>query len=245
MKHIFTLTVVSLLSGWSFGQTVEDANVLLGNLSGSLYWDSYNDNTKTVSNLNFSVYADGSNSDYVTPPFTIKVYLWDGSNPTFVHTYNDPGIHHFGGRDYQNQTIDLSDLSLPAGSYRLGVFVDADDAIPGSTDDPADNAYLAEGEINYTPGGSSASLEETDEMNTLMVFPNPATDQVFITWEAQNTTSVNEIRITDLNGNILQVIRPTAGTTSVNAVTSDFKQGIYVVTLVTDDTISTTKFIKY
>lgn len=209
-----------------------------------MYWDSYNDNTKIVSNLNFSVYADGSNSDYVTPPFTIKVYLWDGSNPTFVHTYNDQGIHHFGGRDYQNQTIDLSNLSLPAGSYRLGVFVDADDAISGSTDDPADNAYLAEGEINYTPGGSSASLEETDEMNTLMVFPNPATDQVFITWEAKNTTSVKEIRITDLNGSILQVIHPADGATSVNAITSNFKQGIYVVALVTEKSISTSKFVQ-
>lgn len=244
MKHIFTFTAVSLLSGWSFGQTVEDANILLGNLSSSLYWDSYNDNTKIVSNLNFSVYADGTNSDYVTPPFTIKVYIWDGSNPTFVRTYDDPGIYHFGGRDYQNQTIDLSDLSLPAGSYRLGVFVDADDDISDSTDDPADNAYLAEGEINYTPGGSSASIDETNEINTLMVFPNPATDQVFIAWEAKNTASVQEIRLTDLNGKILQVINPATGTTSVNAGVADLEQGIYVITLVSDNYTAIQKFVK-
>lgn len=227
----------------SFAQTVEDANVLLGNLSGSLYWDSYDDATKIVDNLNFSVYADGTNSSYYTPAFTIKVYLWDGSNPTFVHTFNDPGIPHFGSRDYTNEDIDISDNGLPAGSYRLGVFVDADDDIPDSEDDPSDNAYLAPGNIDYTPGsGSTAGLKEND-MNTLMVFPNPATEQVFVTWE--NTMGgIRSAEITDMNGRVMESLQVASGSNKTKISVSQLPAGTYFIRVTTDQTVMTQKFIK-
>lgn len=240
MKKIFTIAAAALLSGMVWGQTVEDANVLLGNISGSLYWDSYDDNTKIVSNLNFSVYADGTNSDYVTPAFTIKVYIWDGSNPTFVYTINDPGIHHFGGRDYQNIDIDLSDLQLPAGSYRLGVYVDADDDIPSSVDDESDNAYLAPGNINYTPGGSSAGIKENEQSN-LMVFPNPANDNVTISWDGMEAQTL-EIR--DLKGALVNTVTLNGSSTSMDVNVEDLKAGIYVVTISDANHVSTQKFIK-
>lgn len=243
MKQIFTCAAVVLLSGMSFGQTVEDANVLLGNLSGSLYWDSYDDNTKMVSGLNFSVYADGTNSDYVTPPFTIKVYIWDGSNPTFVQTYNDPGIHHFGGRDYTNETIDLTSLGLPAGSYRLGVFVDADDAISDATDDPSDNAYLAPNNINYTPGGGSAGIAENTPMNTLMVFPNPAAEKVTIAWE-NNGSNAESLEIRDLDGRVVKSTALSAGQSNANFGVSELTAGVYVVAIHSASGVATQRFVK-
>lgn len=243
MKQLFTFATVALLSGSAFGQTVEDANILLGNMSGSLYWDSYNDNTKMVNDLNFSVYADGTNSDYVTPAFTIKVYIWDGSNPTFVHTFNDPGIYHFGGRDYENQDIDLSDLPLPAGSYRLGVYVDADDDIPSSEDDEGDNAYLAPGDINFTPGGSSAGIDENTEMNTLMVFPNPVAEKVTIAWENKDAQAAEMLEIRDLDGRLVRSMELN-GQTSVNLGVSDLNAGIYVIAVRSANRIATQKFIK-
>jgi hypothetical protein len=244
MKQIFTFATLTLLSGAAFGQTVEDANILLGNMSSNLYWDSYNDNTKIVNDLNFSVYADGTNSDYVTPAFTIKVYIWDGSDATFVRTYNDPGLYHFGGRDYENQDIDLSDLQLPAGSYRLGVYVDADDDIPSSADDDGDNAYLTQGNINFTPGGgSSAGIGESQELNTLMVFPNPVGEKVTIAWE--NTDAQAEIlEIRDLNGRTVQSLELGANATCANLNVSDLNAGVYVVAIRSAKHTATQKFIK-
>lgn len=245
MKQIFTFATVALLSGSAFGQTVEDANILLGNLSSNLYWDSYNDNTKMVNGLYFSVFADGTNSDYVTPAFTIKVYIWDGSNPTFVRTYNDAGIPHFGGRDYENQTIDLTDLSLPAGSYRLGVYVDADDDIPSSADDDNDNAYLTEGNINFTPGGGSAGINENTELNTLMIFPNPVNDNVMIAWENKDAQAAEMLEIRDLNGRIVRSLQLDGNQTSAHQDVADLNAGIYVVAIHSADRVATQKFIKH
>ena len=244
MKKIFTIATAALLSGMTWGQTVENANILLGNVSGSLYWDSYDDNTKIVSDLNFSVYADGTNSDYVTPAFTIKVYLWDGSNPTFVQTINDQGIHHFGGRDYQHLNIDLSGLGLPAGSYRLGVYVDADDAIPSPPDDENDNAYLAPGNINYTPGGSSAGITENAALNNLTIFPNPAKDQITVSWEnnAGETTQTLEIR--DLEGRLVSTTTLNSNQTTMDLNVEDLNTGIYVITISSANHAASQKFIK-
>lgn len=239
MKHVFTC-VTALLATTVMGQTVEDANVYVGNLSSSLYWDSYDDNTKILNNLNFSVYADGSNSNYVTPPFAIMVYVWDGSNPTFVQTYNDAGIYHFGARDYANQDIDLSDLQLPAGAYRIGVYVDANDDIPDSADDPGDNAALADGEFNFTPGGgSSAGISETKTLNTLMVFPNPAKEKILISWE--NTGSPATIGIHDLNGRLLRTLETT--NCNVSAETSDLPAGMYTVSVTSAEYFGIQKFV--
>ena len=244
MKKMLTCAAVTLLTGMSFGQTVEDANIFLGNLPDNLYWTSYNDNTKIVSGLNFSVYADGSNSDYVTPPFTIKVYIWDGSNPTFVQTYNDAGIYHFGGRDYIDQNIDLSSLGLPAGSYRLGVYVDADDDISSSTDNPDDNAYLAQGNIDYTPGGSSASITENEALNTLMVFPNPVSEKLTVAWENDNSIGAELIEIMDLNGRVVTTMSLESNQTVVNLNVAELSSGVYVVALHSATGKSVQKFIK-
>ncbi len=242
MKKIFTIATAALLTGSAFGQIEEDANILLGNID--LYWDSYNDNTKIVNDLNFSVYADGTNSSYVTPPFTIKVYIWDGSNPTFVHTINDPGIYHFGGRDYVDLDIDLTDMPLPAGSYRLGVYVDADDDIPSSEDDDSDNAYLAPNNINYTPGGSSAGINENEELNTLMVFPNPVNEKVTIAWENTNGQSPETLEIRDLNGRIVRSANLENSQTVLNMNVSDLDAGVYVIAISSSNHVATQKFIK-
>lgn len=240
MKHVFTC-LAAVLSTTAFGQTVEDANVFVGNLSSSLYWDSYDDNTKILNNLNFSVYADGSNSNYVTPPFAIMVYVWDGSNPTFVQTYNDAGIYHFGARDYANQDIDLTDLQLPAGAYRIGVYVDANDDISDATDDPGDNAALADGEFNFTPGGgSSAGINEAKTLNTLMVFPNPVKEKLLVSWEYTGAPAT--VHIHDLNGRLLKTL--TSATSSVSANTEDLPTGIYTVSVISADYYGIQKFVR-
>jgi hypothetical protein len=172
------------------------------------------------------------------------VYIWDGSNPTFVHTINDPGIYHFGGRDYVDLDIDLTGMPLPAGSYRLGVYVDADDDIPSSEDDDSDNGYLAPDNINFTPGGSSAGINENEELNTLMVFPNPVSEKVTIAWENKNGESAETLEIRDLNGRVVRSVNLENNQTAVNFQTADLNAGVYVVAISSTSGVSTQKFVK-
>ncbi len=240
-KVLLFSTLAIIISSSSFGQTVTNANVSLGNLSSNLYFDSYDDNTKTVKNLNFTALCDGSNSAEVTPAFTIKVYIWDGSNPTFVKTYNDAGLHHFGSRDYTSQDIDLSGLQLAAGTYRLGVFVDADNAIPNPPDDPADNAYLTKGNIVFTPGsGNNAIAPKQSVINFVSVFPNPATEQINVKWEA--TEKLEKISITDINGQLVKQITLSANQNIATIGTADLASGIYIMSIHSPANITVQRF---
>lgn len=243
-KKIFTITTVLVLSGFATGalaQTVEDANVSLSNLSSNSYFDSYDDNTKTVNGLNFLTLADGSNSSYVTPAFSIKVYIWDGSNPTFVKTFNCPGIYHFGSQTYSNETVDLSGLSLPAGTYQLGIYVDADDDIPNPPDDPNDNAYLLPGDINYTP--STSSINETEKID-LSVFPNPVSDAVNVSWGSNSDVNYQEIILKNLQGQVVKRMDVQPGQTSCKVDISDVAKGTYVLFLRSDKGMVSRQVVK-
>ena len=226
--QFFTALSMLGVAGVAQAQTVEDADVSLSNLNNNSYWNSYDDNTKMVTGLNFMVLADGTNSNYVTPAFTIKVYIYDGSNPHFVKTFNDPGLYHFGSKDYTNESVDLSGLQLPAGTYQLGVFVDADDAIPNPPGDPNNNAYLLDGDINFTPGGGTSSIDENDTFS-LTVYPNPTTDLVFVKWTEIDKEGEVELTLTNLQGQLVRQKTITSGETEVSFSMNDLAEGTYIL----------------
>ncbi|MDZ4757531.1 MAG: T9SS type A sorting domain-containing protein [Bacteroidota bacterium] len=241
-KKLFLLSALAtFITSNSYGQTVKNANVALGNLSTNLYFDSYDDNTKTVKNLNFTALCDGSNSAEITEAFTIKVYIWDGSNPTFVKTYNNDGLYHFGAKEYANQDIDLSGLQLAAGTYRLGVFVDADNAIPNPPDDPTDNAYLTQGNIVFTPkSGNNSITAKQSIFSSVSVFPNPATEQINVKWDA--TEKLDLVTIANMNGQIVKQITFSNNQNLTTINTTDLPIGIYTLTMHSAAIISVQRF---
>lgn len=246
-KTIFTLSVFALIfcANISNAQTIVDANVSLSNVTSNTYFDNYNDNTKMVNGLNFEVLCDGTNSDDVTNPFTIKVYIWDGSNPTFVETFNDPGINHFGGHEYTNKTVDLSSLQLPAGTYRLGVVVNADGDIPNPPDDPSDNAGLLEGNIVFTPGSGSAGLTANQNLSTsIHLFPNPATNNLKISWNGKAGNGITKISITGIDGQLVKEMNTNSDQSFAAIDISDLPQGVYIVHTISNDAVITKKFVK-
>lgn len=240
-KSILTFLGLALCVQGALTQTVEDVNVSLSNLSSNNWFQNYDDNTKTVNNLNFEVLSDGNNSlDYVTP-FVVKVYIYDGSNPTFVKSYNINDMNQLSALDFSNQTVDLSDLSLPAGSYRLGIYVDANDDIPNPPDDPSDNASLLQGDIQFTPG-SSVSISEVTALNDIIrLFPNPATSELNIDLGESNV-KINQLLISSINGKIVQTIKPDGKSNYVLDL-SNFEAGIYILTGKSKDRIFREKFI--
>ena len=161
MKRTLLCSVLSLFSFLLYAQ---DANVSVSNLTSNCYYAGYDTATHKVTGLNFEVLADGDNSSNIIPDFVVKAYLWatpaeDGQQPIYVATYNVSGFHQIGSRDFSNLTIDLSQVSdIPDGTYRLGIYVDANDDIPNPPDDPSDNTYLLQAgngnnNIVYKAGG--------------------------------------------------------------------------------------------
>jgi len=162
MKKIITIL---LLTGTlpAFSQTIKDCNVYPSNLEENMGFESFDPATNTIKGAYFMVLADGENSEYATPPFAVKIYLYQANqDPIFIKTYNLDGIKHFGSFEFTKENINFSELNVPEGTYRVGIFVDADDSIQEDADD---NAILFRSSITVTNSSKSPSApaEKTEE----------------------------------------------------------------------------------
>ena len=129
----FAITSVS-------AQAVKDANVYPSNLEENMYFKGYDAKTATIQGVNFMVLCDGNNSKDKTPPFTVKLYLFQqGKDPIFVKTFEEPGIFHMGSKTYEDIDVHLAGMDIPLGNWRFGVFVNADKTI---NENSSDNAML-------------------------------------------------------------------------------------------------------
>lgn len=158
MKNIITLL---LLTGTLpvFSQTIKDCNVYPSNLEENMGFESFDPATNTIKGAYFMVLADGENSEYATPPFAVKIYLYQADqDPIFIKTYNLDGIKHFASFEFTKENINFSELNVPEGTYRVGIFVDADDSIQ---EDASDNAILFRSSV--TVKGATAPAEKTEE----------------------------------------------------------------------------------
>lgn len=77
------------------------------------------------------------------------------------------------------------------------------------------------------------------------VYPNPATDQLYILFNVQNTTKV-ELKITDVSGKIVyrNTVNINQGNSIANINISSFSRGVYYVLLSTDNGVQRAQFIK-
>jgi len=73
---------------------------------------------------------------------------------------------------------------------------------------------------------------EKPEKTNLICFPNPGSGAVTMVWEAANAHS---IRITDLNGKLVDTLNITGHDKSLIWNTTKFKTGVYCVTLFSVD----------
>lgn len=242
-KFTFILASFLFFSGLK-AQITEDVNVSLSNIASNNWFQSYDNSTKTVNDLNFMVLTAGTNSSNYVTPFVVKVYIWDGSNPHFVQTYSVNSANQMNALTFSNKTIDLSSLGLPAGTYRLGVYVDGNDDIPNPPDDPSDNAYLLPGNINFTPGGVNGLKSIKNSTTMLNVYPNPVRSELHI--DIKNTLSqpIKNIEVVNVMGKVVAHIIPNDPTGKIKINVAKLPKGIYFVSIVTDNTIMKSEFIK-
>lgn len=136
-------------------QKVLPTELYPSNLEENMYYDKYDNSTKQITGICFMVLSDGNNSKDKTPPFKVKLYLLvpGSEEPIYVKTYETEGIWHMGSIEYKNETVDLSEVEgLQPGTYRLGVYIDADNEIKEPNE--GNNAMLFQGEINFTSGSA-------------------------------------------------------------------------------------------
>jgi hypothetical protein len=146
------LLVVTLATPAAFAQTVKDTNIYPTNLEENMYFKGYDAASRTIKGIHFEVLSDGENSKWVTPAFTVKMYLYqEGKEPIFFKTFEEDGIYHMGKKEY-DLDVSLADITASPGTYRVGVLVNADQTVKEKSED---NAMLFRDPI--TLGKSSAN----------------------------------------------------------------------------------------
>lgn len=150
MKKIFTLLLFPLIGNFAIGQTIENANLHVSNISSNIWFEKYDDTKRIIYNVNFMALCEGNDSKKKTEPFVIKLYLYNKEiyeaekKVFYIKTYEVPGISHFGSWEVKGGTVNFYDVDVPPGVYRLGFQIDPENVIP---EDKKDNAILFEGEL--------------------------------------------------------------------------------------------------
>lgn len=98
-------------------------------------------------------------------------------------------------------------------------------------------------EFTKTKLTSSGLSNQNINKNDLLVYPNPATQNLFIvnTFKGVN----NQVQIFDLNGKL--IVNQSVNTNGFSALEfniSDLKSGLYIVRVISDNQVSDSKFIK-
>jgi hypothetical protein len=121
-------------------QTLKACNVYPTNLEENMYFESFDAKTNTIKGIYFMVLSDGDNSEFITPEFTVKLYLYQsGKDPIYIKTFEEKGINHFGKKEYDKLNIKINTEGIEPGTYRIGIHVNADDSFKENT---SDNAIL-------------------------------------------------------------------------------------------------------
>lgn len=173
---------------------------------------------------------DGTSASF----FDVSIYLYESSSQTVyvIGTQSVTSISGYGSYTFTNWDIDInSNPNVPAGSYRIGVWVDSDDDI--SESDENNNAGLLGGTINFTP--SANGIEANSFLaNSLNLFPNPANENTTVKFTLAENAAVT-LNIYDMTGKLVQVVNNNdqmiAGDYSLQVETSSLPAGVYFMTL--------------
>lgn len=124
----------------------------------------------------------------------------------------------------------IETIDAPGGNYPNGLAFDGQYLWVSNND--ADSIYQID--IGFTPTGFSNS---NTTLNQLIIYPNPASNQITIISEQ---LAIIEINIFSISGKIIKSFQENTRTINI----ADFPNGIYFIQLVTDDKKINKKFIK-
>jgi hypothetical protein len=169
MKKTLPFALMALMGFSALAQTIKPADVYATNLEENMYFERYNAQTNTVEGVHFLVLSDGENSKWATPAFDVSIYIGPEGNLTketvqIVKVYNLEGIYHMGSHEFKGENISLNEVEglVPGQTYRLGVWVNSNEAFE---ENPDNNAYLFATPIVYK-GKSKGGAPSTPKKAT-------------------------------------------------------------------------------
>ncbi len=172
--------------------------------------------------------------------FDVSMYLYDQATTNYwiIGTTNVPSLSGNSLITISNWDIDINSTSgIPAGTYRLGVWVDSNEDI--SEADENDNAGLLSGNINYSPANGIG--DHAIEVGSVNCFPNPAVNSTTLSFNLTESSDVT-IEVFDALGNRVESINngqlaPGLHLQMIN--TENYAGGIYFVTITSGETVIT------
>lgn len=162
--------------------------------------------------------------------FDVAMYLYDPNtqNVWTIGTTNIPSLSGNSVITISNWNIDINNTpNIPAGTYRLGVWVDSNGDI--SETDESNNAGLLSGNINYTPSASGIA-DHALNAASVKCMPNPANAFTVIGFTLTENAAVT-IEVYDMTGRLVQTVSKEenmpSGENKVRVVTETMPVGIY------------------
>jgi hypothetical protein len=168
-----------------------------------------------------------NNNSTAASTFDVSMYLYDQSSGNYWIIGTQTLTNGLSGNaciTISNWDIDINDTpGIPAGTYRLGIWVDSGEDITETSE--SNNAGLLSGNINYSP---STGINDAAWMNTVNVYPNPATNNININFSAPEQEPVT-INLIDISGRIVKNVANNfvKGTQTISLDLNDVPAGIY------------------
>ena len=172
--------------------------------------------------------------------FDVAMYLYDQATTNYwiIGTTNVPSLSGNSLITISNWDIDINNTpGIPAGTYRLGVWVDSNEDI--SEADENDNAGLLAGNINYTP--ATGIGDHAIEATSVNCFPNPASEFSKLTFNLTESSEIT-IEVFDALGNKVESTNKGnlgAGSYTHEINTANYANGVYLVSVTSGETVIT------
>ncbi|HEU4716716.1 MAG TPA: T9SS type A sorting domain-containing protein [Bacteroidia bacterium] len=170
--------------------------------------------------------------------FDVAMYLYDQSsgNHWVIGTTNIPSLSGNSLITISSWDIDINNTpGIPAGTYRLGIWVDSNDDI--SETDENNNTGLLAGNISYNPSASGIASAVV-AASSVTCFPNPANVSATFTYSLTQNTNVS-VKLYDITGNLVSTLsdneQSAAGDHQLTIDTSSLPDGVYFITLSTGE----------
>ncbi len=176
------------------------------------------------------------------------VRFYDGSSWTTIQTYRR-------GTDFNNNTFYTASVTINSSDYNFAsnarfrfqcdasvnndrIYIDeviiTGDTPPVARRAGATNLAVLDSKDAidlYAPTLSEQDQEETKEIKSLKVFPNPTSDWLTVQW-ADQKMAVQELRLMNANGQLMENIQVDDRQISVELDLSDYQKGIYFLQVI-------------
>ena len=216
----------------------------------------------TDNGSNWTTVNNGLTNQYVLSLAVSGTNIFAGTDGGGVFLSTDNGSNwsavNNGLTSQDVWSLAVSGTNIFAGTYNGGVFLSTDN---GSNWSAVNNGLTSQDIWSFAVSGNNIfagtngssvwkrplsempeGIEELDNSNDLLVYPNPANDKITIDRLSSNANTGNEISIYDLQGKLL--LKQPLYQTKTDINISDLAAGIYFIKWAGEEGVVVKKFVK-